>query len=218
MIVHAYGGLCNRLRVILSYRAVHGEIGVVWLADEEIAGARFLDVFEPIAGVQWMADNCRADVRTLAANRAVPLGSEVAYRELRPLRRDPYEWRAAIGPYDAIHVRRTDHVGLARAAGAFTDDAQFEAWIQRPSADRPVFIATDNADSLERFTRVVSASHRTPVAFGSIVRGPQQRHTSLGHAVADLFLCAGASDFMGSGESSFSATIQMMRRLGGWWT
>ena len=213
MIVHAYGGLCNRLRVILSYRAVHGEIGVVWLADEEIAGARFLDVFEPIAGVQWMADNCRADVRTLGAHRGAPLGSEVAYRELRMLA--PAELPAK--PYAAIHVRRTDHVHLATTAGTFTDDLAFMEWIRRTTYGR-VYIATDNRDTQEKMATACVAHGKRPLSRDAIPVSECQRQTTLEHSAFDLFACAHADAFMGSGESSFSATIETLRSIGGWWT
>ena len=43
MIVETYAGLCNRLRVLLSYRARYGPIEVIWPRDPEIANGHFLD-------------------------------------------------------------------------------------------------------------------------------------------------------------------------------
>ena len=36
MIVETYAGLCNRLRVLLSYRARYGPIDVIWPRDPEV--------------------------------------------------------------------------------------------------------------------------------------------------------------------------------------
>ena len=49
--VHVYGGLCNRLRAILSRLARDGSLKVVWIPDGEIAHAKWADVFEPIEGL-----------------------------------------------------------------------------------------------------------------------------------------------------------------------
>ena len=213
MIVHAYGGLCNRMRVVLSYQAVHGEIGVVWLPDEEIAFAHFLDVFEPVPGVTWIDEPERAEVRTLCAHPNAPGEGLLAYRSLRPLKGGPVLPR----PYAAMHIRRTDHVGLAQAAGTYTDDTQFRDWLAH-QRERLVYIATDNEGTQLSFSAYARTLGIEPMVSAPIRDRDAQRHTTLAHAVDDLFACAGASSFMGSGESSFSNTVSMLRRLGGWWS
>ena len=52
MRVQVYGGLCNRLRAVLSRLTPDG-LTVVWEPNDEIAHGRFLDVFEPLPGVRF---------------------------------------------------------------------------------------------------------------------------------------------------------------------
>jgi hypothetical protein len=216
MIVETYAGLCNRLRVILSYRAKYGPIEVIWPRDPEIAGGHFLDVLEPLEGVTFR-DSGPADVRTLDALGG---GWEEAWRELRPVagdRLDVLELVRFLRPYAAVHVRRTDNTAYAQREGVYTDDATFAAWI-RACRSESVYVATDNLDTQIALERVVNESGKVPRMWEPIAGHDAQRHTTLAHAVADLFLCAGAAEFRGSGGSSFSHTIATMRRIGGWWT
>ena len=57
MVVCANHGLCNRLRVVLSYRQVAQRearrLVVVWQRDMQCNG-EFLDCFQPLAGVRFL--------------------------------------------------------------------------------------------------------------------------------------------------------------------
>ena len=66
MRLHAVGGLCNRLRAILSYLAAHDTLTVVWEPDEYVSHGRFSDVFGPLDGVTFVGntfeDTCIAAI------------------------------------------------------------------------------------------------------------------------------------------------------------
>jgi hypothetical protein len=218
MVVHAYGGLCNRLRVVLSYAATYARVDVVWEPDGEIAGARWWDVFEPLNGVRFVpwADMAK---RTCDPCPDAPSRWCDIYRSLR-LRlehRNVVDLYRRVRPYSAMHVRRSDHVGYARECGAYTSDEDFEAWLG--TVPGSVFVATDSAEAQDRWMRAFP--HRALVS-SLIPSHPEQnfggrRNTSLALAAIDLFVCAGAAHFRGSASSSFTNTILMLRELGGWW-
>ena len=214
MIVRVIGGLCNRLRTVLSYRAA-GVSLFQWVPDGEIANARFDDVFEPLAGVQFV-DTESPDIVTCDPSHEAP-GWETNYRSLR-LRpehlarvkevRPPY-------PYAAMHIRRTDHKDYEPARLDPTTDDEFHRWVATLPGVYTVFLATDNALTQREF----------PFAIANrlIDSHPEQdtgghRNTSLADAAVDIFVCAGAHCFMGSKHSSFTDTIVLLRSLGGWWT
>ena len=77
--VRAFGGLANRLRVVLSWRATFGELEVVWRPDGEIAHGRFLDVFEPLNGVTFV-DEKTCGTRTLDPYPHAPADWQRGYR------------------------------------------------------------------------------------------------------------------------------------------
>ena len=213
MIVQCIGGLCNRLRVLLSYRAA-GATRFVWKPDEEICRAHFLDVFEPIEGVTWV--DGEADLTTFDPCPHAPSNWQTAYRELQLLDGFMVGYMKERRPYSAIHVRRTDHVGLARSVGRYTSDDDFRAWLK--VAPGPVYIATDNRASQLGFSDYVRTLGKEAIVQSAIEPSEAQRHTSLHHAAVDLFVCAGAAHFMGSGESSFSNLVTLLRRTPGWWS
>ena len=64
MRVQVYGGLCNRLRAVLSRLTPDG-LTVVWEPNDEIAHGRFLDVFEPLPGVRFDEVAHPTDFKTL---------------------------------------------------------------------------------------------------------------------------------------------------------
>lgn len=219
MIVHAYGGLSNRLRVIFSHLATHGPIGVVWVPDGEIAGARFEDVFMPLAGVTFYYHATGASYRTCDPAPGAPAGWEESYRKLhlRPEYRDKLNAICPPEPYSAIHVRRTDHRDYAPACTDATQDEEFLRFID-DEAHQDVYIATDNGTTQREFRRYVERTCRKPHT-NSLMHIHErqdvggQRNSTLADAAIDLFICAGADDFMGSRHSSFTNLIHTLRGL-----
>lgn len=208
--VRVFGGLGNRLRVIFSYRARFGPLEVVWPKDGEIAHGHFLDVFEPLAAVDFV--DGFASTSTIDAYPDAPAWWRDGYQELKLL--PQYREKIPLGPYSAMHVRRTDHVGLAKQCGNFTTDEAFHGFIRR--APSPIYLATDNGTSQLRFMVAIRDAGKKCLTLDGIrvhqdEDASGQRNTTLGHAVVDLFACVGAREFMGSGESSFTNLIRTLR-------
>ena len=223
MIVHCYGGISNRLRVILSYRAKYGEVDVVWLPDGEICGARFLDVFEPIAGVRFIEPKHESYYRTCDPAPDVPPYWQEMYGRLTLRLEYHARWLVLrpSEPYDAIHVRRTDHHDYEPARLAPTTDETFYGFLS--GATQPVWLATDNGTTQLQYMRGIRAAGRTCLVCDGIHVHERenmsgQRNTTLADAAIDLFMCAGAVNFFGSRHSSFTNAIHTLRNLTGWWT
>jgi len=235
MCIVAEAGLCNKLRVLLSYREVAQDEGrhliVVW-PQGDFCPARFDELFEPIDGVTVLCGEASrllepalvrmqlppnalgGDFHTHAAiaatNREVSMLSH-----LRPLPAIAAAIESAIqrcGPsFVAIHVRRTD---FEKLFGEKTPEAAFEHFVQQHMAEgRQVYVATDNAETQARFAALCGGRYRSLAPIRADVAS--LRHTSVADAVADLHVCARAAAFMGTLGSSFSDTIWAMRRLAG---
>lgn len=213
MRLHAVGGLCNRLRAILSYLAAHDTLTVVWEPDEYVSHGRFSDVFGPLDGVTFV-DSGPWDVEDFAPCKAAPADWEDAYAELRP-----FNERSRTPPrvsYVAIHVRRTDHVpDVGTHGGKMTRLEEFLGWT-RQWPELPVWCATDNAETRAKLVAVLGDRFRGGVDPGG--REEQaltdhRRNGRLEDAVVDLYACVCATHFKGSYASSFTDTIEILRRL-----
>lgn len=211
------GGLCNKLRVTLSYRLHCRNIGcdlvVYWLSDDACPG-HFLDWFEPLSYTTFR-DRLDMDAAHLDYEGCSVHSDHTVYvtEALVPLPRVRHRIQAmcgVLGEYIAIHVRRTDHVDLAKAHDRYTTDADVDAFLSLyPS--HTIYVATDNAITYEALkdkygSRIPLAWH-TPVGGESVLR-----QTSVEDAVVDLYICSRASAFQGSGWSSFTDTIEALRR------
>src|ERR1019366_423117 len=103
----------------------------------------------------------------------------------------------------------------------FTTDDEFRAWLKREPHD--VYLATDNGTAQLQWMREIREAGRHCIVLDGIrVHDKEnesgQRNTSLAAAAIDLFACAKASDFAGSGESSFSHLVRTLHDLTGWWS
>ena len=219
--VAVMGGLCNRIRSILSYRSQYGEIEVLWARSEGVCRSTWADVLEPLEGVtftdigdgpaQDYAGPCDVAPTCGLAPDAKP-GWTTAYAELRPT----LDVLLLVGAcqsmihceaptYQAIHARRTDHVDHSRRYGHHTTNEELGDWM-RPQAG-PLYLATDCLDTREWFASRFRTYGPRPVR----VTGYDVRSTTLRQAVIDLWMCVGASAFRGSWFSSFSETIEAIR-------
>lgn len=217
--LHAVGGLCNRLRAILSYRAVLGDLTVVWEPDEYVSHGRFRDVFLPIQGVDfvdsgwWMKED-------FAPHPDAPAGWEDAYRLLHPVDTVHLRMTQCVesrNSYLAVHIRRTDHVpDVSTHGGNMTPWSDFLEWAKQTA--EPIYVATDNGVTQR------NAYDAWPLRFMCCTRlgGSEEqlltdhsRNGTLADAVVDLFVCSQAREFKGSNASSFTDTIEILRRLRG---
>ena len=236
----AEAGLCNKLRVILSYLQAAQDVGrhllVVWRLGD-FCPEEFDMLFEPIDGMTVLSGEAVSRALEPALLRMqLPIGAlpgdfhthpavvaterEVSmFAPLRP--RPPLavridEMRAKCGAsYVAVHVRRTDFEALF---GEKTSDSAFDAWLRHHMADSTsactsVYVATDNESTQRHFAKLCGDRFRAVAPI--VAHATTLRHTSVADAVVDLFVCAGATAFMGTRGSSFSDTIWCLRRLNG---
>jgi hypothetical protein len=212
LVIASASGLCNRLRVLFSYRqiaqAAGRELVMYWPVNPYCPG-RFLDVFCPLPGVTFVA-NRPAKIHYFGGGRhpAVKLG-RAEYSELSA--RDFIQARVAAlseQPYNAMHLRRTDHTRLAVRKNRFTSDKEFHNFAAQ--SPRRVYLACDDAGMQRMFLTRYPDKIFVHTAISPTRR---IRQTSLQHAVVDLLTCARSQQFLGSGYSSFSGLIRTLRPI-----
>jgi hypothetical protein len=222
VVVKAVGGLANRLRTVLSYRAAYGEIDVVWRPDGEICRARFTDVFEPLGGVRFYDDYL---ARVHETGTALKGGWALGYRDVELRASGRKRWtlfRSMVAHcgYAGIHLRRTD----LQVDGAYwIPERAYLDWCMARPEPRATWLATDNGTTQERFLELMAGRGISPLYASRIRVHPEedrmfQRNTNLEDAAIDLFMLAGADAFAGTPGSSFSDTVQILRRVEGWWS
>jgi hypothetical protein len=201
------GGLCNRIRVLLSWlkkaRDDGQQLVVYWPVSSHCNGS-FIRCFEAIPGVHVLQrepePGRRLDYQGCEACGPMALD---AIRPSQTIRERIELIRATLGPeYDAVHIRRTD-----LPAERYVPDADFEQFIM-DAADAPVYLATDNAATQKHFTEKFGNIRKATTI---IARDGTLRQTPLDIAVIDLFICAGAAYFKGTVGSSFTEMIEAMR-------
>jgi hypothetical protein len=217
-VIQPGGGLCNYLRVVFSYlqhcKATGKQLIVIWRPSHHCPGF-FLDYFQPIPNVEFLPANTHG--RTIDYDGCSP------HPEWRPEVHDNYgdlkllpALQAEIdvfvsenGPYVAAHVRRTDHSTMAKENQAYTEDDAFTTFFAEHHPMN-IYIATDNRDSQDLF---VSQFQGRVKGLSLITPTHSLRQTNLKSAIKDLFLCIHATNFKGSGYSSFTDVIQAVRKM-----
>jgi len=211
------GGLCNYLRCVFSYyeyaRSINSELTVIWVQTRECPGY-FLDYFEPIPYINFK--NCsEKDVKMKNTNKWHPNFNPYKMQVYSKLKLKPYLEKIVFDKLDilnknyiSIHIRRTDHINLAKNNNCYTDDGEFINFIDKSYKD--IYIATDNKITYYKFkkkypNRIKFDYHKTT--------NNSLRETSLQDAIIDIYMCVYSDDFMGSGWSSFSGLIRRLRML-----
>lgn len=210
-----YGGLCNRLRVILSWqqkaKAEGRKLYVYWTLSEACNG-NFSKYFKPLNNVQifeWQPSL----TREIDYNGYAACGLFNARGlQLQPQLQEEVEaFKGQLGEYDAIHVRRTDLTPVAMRDGNYIDDSAFFAFIE--ASERPVYLATDNLATQRiykaKFGQKIRFMYEIPSSRANMAHF--MRQTPLEYAIMDIYICAGAHNFMGTAGSSFSEFIEIMR-------
>jgi GDP-fucose protein O-fucosyltransferase len=220
MRLHAVGGLANRLRAILSYRAFYGDLTVIWDADEYVSHGLWSDVFEPLPRVTFTsAVHLAWDYEDWAPHANAPQGWEEAYREVRlvpPLARTVATLEETCPAFVACHIRRTDMLPLLEQEKLPVEP--LGSWVEwtKQWPHLQVYVSTDNGE-----TQAMMRRHLGPRAWmprplpGGERQGlvDHRRNGTLADAVIDLVVCQKATHFKGSIHSSFTDTITTMRKL-----
>lgn len=206
------GGLCNRLRAIMSHAVVAwraGETLYVYWYPHMACPVRFDELFEPIAPVVVYEDGRMPPagfIQTCGVHAGVQESDWPLHllQPVAPIRTRIDELRARLGStYIAVHIRRTDH------NQNYAQDVVYAEWAERCMGS--VYAAADNPMSLATLKRRLGDRMIYQGRFGQ--KG--LRLTAVGDAVVDLWVSAGAAAFRGTYYSSFSDWIETMRRAAG---
>mgnify|MGYP006118721935 FL=1 len=205
------GGLCNYLRVVFSYyeyaRSINSELNVIWIKTANCPGY-FLDYFEPIPYVNFK-NSSENDVKIDYHGYSEAKNFKPKYDKLKL---KPYLKKIVFDKLDilnrnyiSVHIRRTDHINLAKKNNCYTDDGEFINFIDKSYKD--IYIATDNKITYYKFkkkypNRIKFDYHKTT--------NNSLRETSLQDSIIDIYMCVYSDDFMGSGWSSFSDLIRSL--------
>ena len=204
MIVQSDSGLCNRLRVMFSYWKHCDHLEVVWRVNSKCNG-HFLDHFCQVPGIRFVdAPSGQVSYYGCHAN------GEPDYTHLKPLSEVMDQVANNVGQlgasFLAVHVRRTDHVRLAKKRRNFTADEAFFRFLD--DRQENIFVACDCVATQNQFKS--RYGNRMPV-LSPFEFAKSRRKSTLRQAVVDLFTCVQAAEFLGSGWSSFSQLIQQQR-------
>jgi hypothetical protein len=214
MIIKPIGGLCNRLRVIISYYEkciVNKEkLYIVWCRDHNCNG-KYTDFFQVLPNCEFLPEDydknidyhgCSAFFRVTDYRRLKLLPSMI---ETVVAKRNLLE-----NNYMAIHVRRTDHIEAAKRRGRYTTDEDFVQFIENHKNDvKYLYVATDNIETYTMFQKKYPDLIIFP--YHEKVK-ESKRYTSLHDAVLDLYVCVFSKYFHFSGQSSFSDVIVQIRK------
>ena len=221
MVVWPSGGLCNKLRVTLSYfeeaKLQNKELHVIWDITEHCPGY-FLDYFEPIDGITFYRSNeakLKLDYKGSAWHPDHHYRTKFQmYKNLKvlPSVQSKIEDNILLlgNNYIAVHVRRTDHVELAKKNNAFTTDDDFFNFIEEHKQIQSLYVATDNQGTFDMFKNKYDSKIKLEYTDEQSLTSIRQ--TTIEQSIIDLFTCVYADQFKGSGWSSFSGTILSLRK------
>jgi hypothetical protein len=207
------GGLCNRLRVIFSYypmaKAKNKTLVVIWI-NNSVCNGWFLDYFEEIPGIIFKSHNTSNSpifyegwdinknyLPIYESLKLKPIMQNIINQKILELGKD----------YISIHIRRTDHISLAKKHNSFTTDEEFINFIDKYPNEN-VYLATDNRFTQDKF--ITLYPNRIKI-FGLINNSNNLRKTSLRDTIIDIYICKEAKYFKGSGRSSLSDFIKSLR-------
>lgn len=224
IVIKPTGGLCNYLRVVFSYykyaKSINSELIVIWNKTRACNGY-FLDYFESIEGIQILEDkniwmklyNMSFIDKIYYKGCSVHPNHSPDYTKLKLLPHINNIVRNKIhtleNNYIAVHIRRTDHIQLAKKNNIYTTDAEFINFIDKFKCNKNLYISTDNKKTYDifcnKYNKIVKFNYHT------VIMG--KRKTELVDAIIDIYICKYADNFMGSGYSSFTDIIKQLRFL-----
>jgi hypothetical protein len=212
-------GLNNRLRVILSYLYLankeNKKLKIIWkVSDKECLG-QFDQLFEPLPNttIEYITDknNEQYDFRTYSIYNS-DFEKENYYSLLKPLPHIQIKIdniKEKLGSeYIACHIRRTDALKYNWYVDNLINDSEYIHFINQYLKDLKIYIATDCRDTQKKFIDI----YGDRLIYQKIENNNNFRQTSLEEAVIDMFVCTDAKYFLGSNKSSFTDTINNLRK------
>tara|TARA_B110000881_G_scaffold63760_1_gene55204 strand:- start:461 stop:1927 length:1467 start_codon:yes stop_codon:yes gene_type:complete len=231
------GGLCNRIRsilmqviynkYILSKKYSHRiRLFVIWRSDDACVQL-FEDLFQSLGVSEndiYIANeyskttesvkHVHIDLRVNEPLDSNSFRKEImeSYSKIEPTMKIKNRITTLISdrPYIAIHVRRTDHVSLAKSKNKFTSNEEFFDFIDKQKKSLRIYLATDNKNTQTIFKK----RYRKRLFWNvDIINTQNLRQTTEENAVIDMYVCSHGQSFKGSGFSSFSDTITYFREI-----
>ena len=236
ILIEPWGGLANRLRVIfgaqLFCRAQGKELYINWahkdchkLRRQEVTGSHFLDVFRPIQQIHFLNEGDMpteeayfykgtdpSKFRESLGDSNFTVHHRSLYKQLCPIdfiREKVDKFKEKKGAYNAIHIRRTDHLKWLKALNKSPEPlSKFEEFIEK-FPQRRVFLATDDYAAQAFFKKKYS-----PLIYYNQALNKNKKNlraTSLQDAVIEACIAAGSEAFLGTRLSSFSGLIKILK-------
>ena len=228
LVIKPSGGLSNYLRVIFSYyeyarlNSEDKKIIVLWDVTSPCNGF-FLDYFEPVENIEFI--NTRVDKKRYneLKNHKIDYNGCYQHKDYNP----NYEKLKVLpsiknkidnlikildNDYIALHIRRTDHIQLAKKYNKYTTDEDFFNFIENSKNNKEIeykniYVATDNIETYDLFKKKYNLKLNYHKTLNTL------RKTSMEDAIIDIFMCGNAKIFKGSGGSTFSNLIDNIREL-----
>jgi len=218
VVIKPRGGLCNRLRFLLSYYVYAKKLGkkllVIWEKDKFCPGY-FLDFFKPLDGVTFKEnnnDNLKIEFQGFEWLPEHGRDDRIEYCKylvlIQEIQNIVSEYINVMGnSYIALHVRRTDIDELVKKNNNYTTDDVFFNFIEE-NPEKKIFLATDNNETRKMF---LSRYGDRICFYKEIKESDELRKTSVLDAIVDIYICKDATIFKGTKGSSFSGFIQYLR-------
>lgn len=222
MVIKPMWGLCNRLRFLFSYYAyakhLDKKLIVIWEINKDCVGY-FLDIFQPLDGVTFLKDNKNNLTIEYSGHTPISRYNTTCYNKINHYNDlkllpeiqcivDDYK-KNILESYIAIHVRRTDHVVVAKKNNRYTDDEEFFKFIEE-HPEKKIFLATDNSETQQLF---LSKYGDRICIYKEIVNLESLRKTDILNSIIDIYICSYADIFLGSKWSSFSQLINYFKKV-----
>tara|TARA_B110000967_G_scaffold204090_1_gene245959 strand:+ start:42 stop:752 length:711 start_codon:yes stop_codon:yes gene_type:complete len=217
-------GLGNRLRILFTYykyaRSIDSELTVIW-SNHFACPGNFTDFFETMPHTTFVRKTNYYDKIDFTGKNLEPdedfIDDPNLYDTLKLNHRTLNIIKRTLKTldkknYTAVHVRRTDHLVCAKKAGQYTDDKEFIDYLDTQK-NTDFYIATDNEATFIMFKEKYPDNIKS-IQYHMSQRHPitgSARHTGLRDAIVDMYMCILATNFKGSGWSSFTEVIQAKR-------
>ena len=218
------GGLCNRLRVVLSYKYEYPnkKINVYWIVNTACPGF-FLDYFEPIENFEFFK-SIPKDVKILKEH--ISCGGSKSYinsvnnEEIVKcifsnlvLKQELHDKINKIiknfynDKFIACHVRRTDHSIAFKKESRLTKDETFFDFLTKNNGN--IYLATDNLETQKLFYE----KFKDRITYIKFIKPSKNiRQTTIEDSIVDIYICAHANKFQGSFYSSYSGFIHRLQK------
>ena len=228
MLILLKHGLANRLRTIAGYWYVADQLGEKitfhWDTENQECNGAWEEVFEPLSLIISQPKDATLKYDFIGQNTIDRIIKNHFPEEARATWNSPLiqaieeEYYARfkicfnvlqrvfevlpIEPFAAVHIRRTDHVVLAKEADKYTTFYDFDQFI---AEHQTIYLATDSRDVQLKYPGLLK-NIQIPLS-------TSLRQTSLMDAMVDILICSHAAFFKGSGYSSFSHLVDIYNRL-----